>query len=167
MKRGRRLRCRSRFALFCHPGMSALRSKSGDSRHRTDVVKASVLTQCMVRPCVARGFRRAGGSGLASMYPAFDWSVVLLAIMGISARATHYPTGLDGPLGHQCSHAPGRPILHLVSSSRRPRRVRCIDWLRHRGLLIFARPAASSVGMRIKQSWAATPATFLASKARP
>ena len=26
-------------------------------------------------------------SGLASMYPAFDWSVVLLAIMGISARA--------------------------------------------------------------------------------
>jgi hypothetical protein len=26
-------------------------------------------------------------------------------------------------LGHQCSHAPGRPILHFVSSSRRPRRV--------------------------------------------
>ena len=26
-------------------------------------------------------------SGLASMYPAFDWSVVLLAIMDISARA--------------------------------------------------------------------------------
>jgi hypothetical protein len=24
-------------------------------------------------------------------------------------------------LGHQCSHAPGRPNLHLVSSSRRPR----------------------------------------------
>jgi hypothetical protein len=29
-----------------------------------------------------------------------------------------------GHLGHQCSHAPGRPILHLVSSSRRPRRGR-------------------------------------------
>jgi len=28
-----------------------------------------------------------------------------------------------GHLGHQCSRAPGRPILHLVSSSRRPRRV--------------------------------------------
>ena len=26
-------------------------------------------------------------------------------------------------MGHQCSQAPGRPILHLVSSSRRPRRV--------------------------------------------
>jgi hypothetical protein len=28
-----------------------------------------------------------------------------------------------GHLGHQCSHAPGRPILHLFLSSRRPRRV--------------------------------------------
>ena len=46
-----------------------------------------MLTQCMVRPCVAREFRRFGGSGLASMYPAFDWSVLLLAIMDISAPA--------------------------------------------------------------------------------
>src|SRR6478672_10662653 len=42
----------------------------------------------MVRPCVAREFLRVGGSGLASMYPAFDWSVSLLAIMGISAPAS-------------------------------------------------------------------------------
>jgi len=28
-----------------------------------------------------------------------------------------------GHLGHQCSQAPGRPILHLFLSSRRPRRV--------------------------------------------
>jgi len=28
-----------------------------------------------------------------------------------------------GHSGHQCSHAPGRPILHLISSSRRPRQV--------------------------------------------
>ena len=41
----------------------------------------------MVRPCVARRFRRIGGCGLASMYPASDWSVVLRAIMEISARA--------------------------------------------------------------------------------
>ena len=46
-----------------------------------------MLTQCMVRPCVARDFRRYGDSGLASMYPAFDWSVSLLAIMDISAGA--------------------------------------------------------------------------------
>jgi tripartite-type tricarboxylate transporter receptor subunit TctC len=31
---------------------------------------------CMVRPRVARGFRRAGGVGLASMYPASDWSAL-------------------------------------------------------------------------------------------
>src|ERR1700722_6536247 len=41
----------------------------------------------MVRPCVARRFRRIGGCGLASMYPASDWSGVLRAIMDISARA--------------------------------------------------------------------------------
>ena len=42
--------------------------------------------------------------------------------MDISARAFSLA---DRPrldhLGHQCSHAPGRPNLHLVSSSRRPR----------------------------------------------
>src|SRR6266568_4199068 len=76
----------------------------------------------MVRPCVASGFVELVVNGLASMYPAFDWSVVLLAIMDISARAcslTDKPQ--RGHLGHQCSHAPGRPNLHLVSSSRRPR----------------------------------------------
>src|SRR6266496_4133387 len=76
----------------------------------------------MVRPCVASGFVELVVNGLASMYPAFDWSVVLLAIMDISARAcslTDRPQ--RGHLGHQCSHAPGRPNLHLVSSSRRPR----------------------------------------------
>src|SRR6202158_5699972 len=44
--------------------------------------------------------------------------------MDISARAISLPDRpRTGHLGHQCSHAPGRPILHLVSSSRRPRRV--------------------------------------------
>ena len=33
-------------------------------------------------------FAELAVSGLASMYPAFDWSVVLLAIMDISARAS-------------------------------------------------------------------------------
>src|SRR4029453_3449132 len=36
-----------------------------------------VVTHCMVRPRVARGFRRAGGVGLASMYPASEWSALL------------------------------------------------------------------------------------------
>jgi len=48
----------------------------------------------------------------------------LLAIMDISARAISLADRpRAGHSGHQCSHAPGRPILHLVSSSRRPRRV--------------------------------------------
>jgi hypothetical protein len=45
------------------------------------------MAQCMVRPCVARGFVELAVSGLASMYPASDWSVVLRAIMDISAHA--------------------------------------------------------------------------------
>jgi hypothetical protein len=38
------------------------------------IVKSALLTQCMVRPCGARGFRRSGKCGLASMYPVSDWS---------------------------------------------------------------------------------------------
>jgi hypothetical protein len=58
------------------------------------------------------------------MYPAFDWSVVLRAIMNISAPATSLADRPQaGHSGHQYSHAPGRPNLHLISSSRRPRRV--------------------------------------------
>jgi hypothetical protein len=42
--------------------------------------------------------------------------------MDISARAISLPDRpRSGHLGHQCSHAPGRPNVHLVSSSRRPR----------------------------------------------
>ena len=76
----------------------------------------------MVRPCVARRLRRIGGGGLASMYPASEWSICS-GPSWISARVgSHYRTGLDrGHLGHQCSHALGRPILHLVLFSRRPR----------------------------------------------
>lgn len=42
--------------------------------------------------------------------------------MDISARAFSLADRPRlGHLGHQCSHTPGRPNLHLVSSSRRPR----------------------------------------------
>jgi hypothetical protein len=60
--------------------------------------------------------------GRASMYPAFDWSVMLRATMDISALAVSLADRPQlGHSGHQCSQAPGRPILHLISSSRRPR----------------------------------------------
>src|ERR1041384_2886944 len=56
------------------------------------------------------------------MYPAFDWSVLLRAIMDISAPAGSLADRPQrGHSGHQCSQAPGRPNLHLVSISRRPR----------------------------------------------
>jgi hypothetical protein len=42
------------------------------------------VTRCMVRPCVARGFVKAGVSSLASMYPVVGASA--LAIMDISAH---------------------------------------------------------------------------------
>jgi len=42
--------------------------------------------------------------------------------MDISARAVSLADRpRSGHVGHQCSHALGRPNLHLVSSSRRPR----------------------------------------------
>jgi hypothetical protein len=60
-------------------------------------------------------FDETVASGLASMYPAFDWSVVLRAHHGyqracvlISRQAS------TDHLGHQVSHAPGRPNLHLL-----------------------------------------------------
>jgi hypothetical protein len=57
-----------------------------------------VLTQCMVRPCVARGFIDPADNGLASMYPASDWSVCS-GPSWISARlrsAKASPSPIDG-----------------------------------------------------------------------
>jgi len=63
-------------------GVDGLRGlPCGIARHGT------ASTQRMVRPFVAREFRRVGGRDLASMYPAFDLSVLLRAITGFSARA--------------------------------------------------------------------------------
>jgi hypothetical protein len=48
--------------------------------------------------------------------------VALRAIMDISARAFSLRgRPQTGQMGHQGSQAPGRPILHFVLSSRRPR----------------------------------------------
>ena len=60
-----------------------------------------------------------------------------------------------GHLGHQCSQVPGRPILHLFSSSRRPRRV---IRLRQRGFRLVLSDQAG---------WIAASATLPASKLRP
>jgi hypothetical protein len=68
-------------------------------------------------------FVELAASGLASM-SGFCLERWLLAIMDISARAISLSDRpRPGQLGHQCSQTPGRPNLHLVSSSRRPRQV--------------------------------------------
>src|SRR6516165_10883812 len=55
---------------------------------------------CMVRPCGARGFVNSGRCGLASMYPASDWSVCAPGHHGyqrawdlISGQASNGPNG--------------------------------------------------------------------------
>jgi len=53
---------------------------------RADQARRPFMTQCMVRPCVARVFVKIAVSGLASMYPAFDWSVSFSGPSWISAR---------------------------------------------------------------------------------
>ncbi len=55
-----------------------LKAMSAVARHRG----RRLMTQCMVRPCVARDFLRDGESGLASMYPAFALERLLLAHHG-------------------------------------------------------------------------------------
>ena len=71
-----------------------------------------------------------------------------------------------GHPGHQCSQAPGRPILHLFSSSRRPRRVFRV---RQRGLRLAlidqaGRVAASaSLAASKLRPWARTPHAMRAS----
>ena len=74
-------------------------------------------------------FRRSVGCGSCINVSGLTLEhVVLRAIMDISAHAISLASRpRPGHLGHQCSHAPGRPILHLVSSSRRPRRVTGVE----------------------------------------
>jgi len=78
----------------------------------------------MVQPCVARRFRQVGG----------ERSCINVSDLWLEhhapghhgyQRAYELITGKASTdhLGHQCSHAPGRPNLRVVSSSRRPRRV--------------------------------------------
>jgi hypothetical protein len=82
------------------------------------------LPECMVRPRVARGLRRSGGRWSCINVSGLTLERVMLrAIMDISARAISLAARSRlGHSGHQYSHAPGRPIVHFVSSSRRPRR---------------------------------------------
>jgi hypothetical protein len=86
----------------------------------------------MVRPCGARRFVDLGDAVLHQCIRSLIGASLLRTVMDISAHATSLADRPQmGRVGHQCSHAPGRPILHLVSSSRRPRQVRVVG-LGHR-----------------------------------
>src|SRR5882724_5788579 len=78
--------------------------------------------------------------------------------MDISARDLITGRASTSHLGHQCSHAPGRPILHLFLSSRRPRRVK--------GLGVTSSLVLSNV-LSDQADWAAASPKLLASKERP
>src|SRR5260370_9037973 len=77
----------------------------------------------MYGPAVrCKWFRRVGGERSCINVSGLRLEHLLRAIMDISAHAFSLADRpRSGHLGHQCSHAPGRPILHLYSSSRRPR----------------------------------------------
>jgi hypothetical protein len=85
-------------------------------------------------------FAELAVSGLASMYPVSNWSRFAPDHHGYQ-RACDLINGQasTGHLGHQCAYALGRPNLHLVSSSRRPR-LETVDKLRHCLLLVSAVP---------------------------
>src|SRR5712664_940604 len=75
----------------------------------------------MVRPRVARGIRRSGVSGLASMYSVSDWSSLCSGPLWISARMrSHYRTGLNGPFGSPvfaCAGKTDPPSLLILSQT--------------------------------------------------
>src|SRR6516162_2292435 len=69
--------------------------------------------------------------GLALLYPALEWNVCSWPSW-ISARArSHSRLGPEGHKGHLITNALARPFLHLLTSTRRPRRESQLRHLDH------------------------------------
>ena len=107
--------------------------KTGSSRPTAKVTRLTHMYGPAVR---CKRFRRSGVSGLASMYPVSSWSCFAPDHHGYQ-RACDLINGQasTGHLGHQFSHAPGRP--NPISSHP----LADLGWklligLRHRLLLI-------------------------------
>jgi hypothetical protein len=75
-----------------------------------DATKTTGMTQCMVRPCTSRGFRRSGALPSCINVSGLRLERFVLRPSWISTRVrSHYRIGLKrGHLGHQGSHAPGK-----------------------------------------------------------
>jgi hypothetical protein len=84
-----------RFAKQCGAACPSTMSVIGKADFALMRSDSRFLPNCMVRPSVASGFAELAVSGLASMYPAFDWSICS-GPSWISARVrSRYRTGLD------------------------------------------------------------------------
>ena len=149
---------------------AAVRQFRSDPRRSglaADMVETTKVTLCMVRPCVARDFRRSVGFGSRINVSGLSLERVLRAIMDLSARAFSLAVRPQvGHLGHQGSHAPGRPssissqsLADLggetgcdVMSSLAP--YRCSSFVR--GMRPFLRPGVrlkSGSARRGRQGW--------------
>jgi len=80
-----------------------------------------LLTQCMVRPCVARGFRRAGIQRSCIDVSGLWLELVCSGPSWISARVrSRQRTGLNGPFGSPvfaCAGKTDPPSLLLLSQT--------------------------------------------------
>jgi hypothetical protein len=78
------------------PGRSDDVPCSGKTGSGWPTTKTTRLTQCMVRPCVASGFRRAGGKRSRINVSGLRLELFCSGPSWISARVrSHYRTGLD------------------------------------------------------------------------
>jgi hypothetical protein len=124
------------------PDVIRVRYRVNTGRAHSSLARPS-LTQCMVRPCVARVFVELVVSGLASMYPASDWS---------SAPGHHgYQRACDlisdkastGPFGSPVFAVTGVCDL-LRSEPGDPRKVSCWRVMERTGARPFS--GCSSIG---------------------
>ena len=93
-----------------------------------EMLSRLILTQCMVRPCVARGFRRSVGCAVLHQCIRPQFGACAPGHHGYQ-RACVLISGpaSSGPFGSPGFACAGKTVLHLVSSSRRPRQARCLD----------------------------------------
>src|SRR6195256_1092949 len=116
----------------------------------------------MVRPCVASGFAELAVSGLASMYPAFDWSICS-GPSWISARVrSHYRTGLDWTIWVTSVRTRSEDRTSISSHPLADLGWKLLIGLRHRLLLISGSCFVRALG----RSFVPARRTSIASRAR-
>ena len=115
-RNGRELTLGERVCLRDRGAHAMHQPERGGVKNEPHLIGGRAVTRCMVRPCVASGFRREGGErSCINVSDLYLELIVLRAIMDISARASSLcDRPRAGQSCHQCSQAPGRPSLHLV-----------------------------------------------------